>query len=167
MADLADPDDDLISSLLRRFPRAGRLDWIGVRPGRKEPLVSVAAVDVGKGGLGGDHRNKPGKRAVTLIQAEHLPAIAALSGHDEVAPATLRRNLLVSGIPLLALRNQTFRIGEAVLRGTGLCAPCSFMEKALGPGGYNAVRGHGGICAEVLTEGRIALGDPVEALPGD
>jgi MOSC domain-containing protein YiiM len=57
------------------------------------------------------------------------------------------------------LRNGTFRIGSAVLRGTGLCAPCSRMEQILGPGGYNAMRGHGGITAEVVEPGIVALAD--------
>ena len=61
----------------------------------------------------------------------------------------------------MTLREAIFRIGTAVLRGTGPCAPCSRMEEALGPGGFNAVRGHGGITAEVVRPGRVALGDSV------
>ena len=105
-------------------------------------------------------------RAVTLIQAEHLPAIAALAGLDRVDPADLRRNLAVSGINLAALRGQRFRVGSAVLKGVENCAPCSRMEEVLGRGGYNAMRGHGGITAIVLEEGDVSLGDAVEALPG-
>jgi len=101
---------------------------------------------------------------VTLIQAEHLPVIAALSGHATIAPATLRRNLVVSGIPLIALKQRRFRIGEVELEGTQPCDPCSRMEDALGAGGYNAMRGHGGLCARVLRGGLLRLGDEVQPL---
>lgn len=57
-----------------------------------------------------------------------------------------------------------FRIGGAILRGTGICAPCSRMEETLGPGGYNAVRGHGGITAEVVQPGTISIGDAVQPI---
>ena len=158
------PPDSALHALMTQFPRAGTLDWIGLRPGRNVPVVEVdeAMANVG-GGLGGDrYVGGSGKRGVTLIQAEHLPAIAALSGHATVAPATLRRNLLVSGIPLVALKGRRFRIGEAVFEGTGPCDPCSKMEDSLGPGGYNALRGMGGLCARVLEGGTLRRGDRVE-----
>jgi MOSC domain-containing protein YiiM len=93
--------------------------------------------------------------------------IAALLRRDGVEPALLRRNLVVEGINLLALKDQRFRIGAALFEGTGPCHPCSRMEEALGDGGLAAMRGHGGITARVLEEGRIAVGDAVEALPPD
>jgi MOSC domain-containing protein YiiM len=120
----------------------------------------VDAAVLGTDGLEGDH-GRAGKRALTLIQAEHLPVIASLSGRAAVAPALVRRNLLVSGINLNALRGTRLALGAAVVEITGPCAPCSRMEAALGPGGYNAMRGHGGWCAEVVQPGRVAVGDRV------
>ena len=69
---------------------------------------------------------------------------------------------MVSGINLLALKDKQFSIGEVVLEFSGLCHPCSRMEEYLGPGGYNAMRGHGGINARIITGGVIHVGDAVE-----
>lgn len=154
-------DDYALSGLLTRHARAGRLDWIGLRPERKATVLSVAEAQVEARGLAGDRHPSPGKRAVTLIQAEHLPVIAALAGLAEVAPEDLRRNLVISGINLAALRKAEIRVGGAVLKLTGPCAPCSRMEKTLGFGGNNAMRGHGGWTAEVIAPGRVAVGHEV------
>lgn len=159
------PDSEL-AHLFAQLPRAGRVDWIGLRPARDVAMRETDSVQAEGGrGLAGDrYAGGSGKRGITLLQAEHLPAIAALSGRDAVAPSTLRRNLVVSGIPLIALKDRRFRIGEVVLQGTGPCDPCSRMEAALGTGGYNAMRGHGGICARIVQGGTIHLGDAVVAL---
>lgn len=149
--------------LIKQFPRSGEVRWIGVRPARGVSMRSLASVVATAGaGLDGDrYPGGSGKRGVTLIQAEHLPVIAALSGHAQVEPATLRRNLVVSGIPLVALKGQRFRIGEVLLEGTDDCDPCAMMEAALGPGGYNAMVGMGGLCARVIEGGLLQVGAPL------
>lgn len=124
-------------------------------------MIEVATACVIPAGLDGDRHSSPGKRAVTLVQTEHLPVISALAGNEARLPL-LRRNLAISGINLAALRGIEIRVGQGVrLRIMGPCAPCSRMEEVLGPGGYNAMRHHGGWCAEVLTVGAIAVGDEV------
>lgn len=162
---LLPPVDTELGALMRALPRAGEVRWIGLRPKRDVSMHEVDSVDVTEAGLDGDRYDKPGgKRGITLIQAEHLPVIAALAGLDHIAPATLRRNLLVSGLPVIALKGRRFRIGGAVFEGTGDCDPCSRMEAALGPGGFNAMRMHGGLTARILQAGRIRVGDAVEPL---
>lgn len=157
------PEDSALGQLMANLPRAGRVQWIGLRPQRDVAMREVSAVQAIAGlGLEGDrYAGGSGKRGITLIQAEHLPVIAALSGHERVDPALLRRNIVVSGLPLAALKGRRFRIGEVLLEGTEDCDPCSRMEAALGPGGYNAMRGHGGLCTRIIAGGRIALGDVV------
>jgi MOSC domain-containing protein YiiM len=156
------------ASELRRltdtFAKAGRLEWIGVRPRPRADMVAAAEAEaLAERGLTGDHRaRRPGSpRQVTLIQAEHLEVVGALLGQPPVHPGLTRRNLVVSGINVLALKDQVFAIGDAVLEGTGLCEPCSRMEANLGTGGYNAMRGHGGITARIVAGGVLRLGDAV------
>lgn len=150
-----------IAELMSRHAGTGRIEWIGLRPERRTALEIVGEAEIAMSGLVGDRRTKPGKRAVSLIQWEHLDVIAALVHEQKIDPAALRRNIAVSGLNLIAVRNHGIRIGEAVLSITGICAPCSRMEEVLGNGGYNAVRGHGGVTAEVLTPGRVAVGSIV------
>jgi len=160
------PDSDL-AKLMANFPRAGKLEWIGIRPERRAALVSVTQVEAIAGfGLAGDHyaSKSNGKRQVTLIQAEHLEAVARILGISEVRADAVRRNLVVSGINLHALRDRKFRVGTVMLEGSGPCEPCSRMEEALGTGGYNAMRGHGGIIARILEGGLLKAGDRVEAI---
>jgi MOSC domain-containing protein YiiM len=150
-----------LAALTARYAQPGRVVWIGVRPARRAAMAAVSSAAIGLEGLAGDRRTRPGKRAVTLIQAEHLPAIAALAGLETVDPALLRRNVMVAGLNLAGLKGRAFRLGTAILRGTGPCAPCARMEEALGHGGYAAMRGHGGLCAEVVDPGAVGLGDTV------
>lgn len=152
-----------LAQLLATHAGTGRVDWIGLRLVRRAGLLPVERVSLTFSGLEGDHASA-GKRALTLIQAEHLPVIAALAHRTVVTPQMLRRNLAISGINLSALRGAALRIGTALVRLTGQCAPCSRIEEVLGLGGYNAMRGHGGWCAEVLEAGEVRLGDAV--LPG-
>jgi MOSC domain-containing protein YiiM len=100
---------------------------------------------------------------VTLIQSEHLSAVAQILAKPEVLATSVRRNIVVSGINLFALRDRRFRIGDVLLEGAGTCDPCSRMEEVLGLGGYNAMRGHGGIVCRILEGGTMRIGDAVVA----
>jgi len=149
----------------------GILAWIGLRTERRGEVRSVEnAIAIATRGLEGDHRmeNTPGSaRQITLISEEFIQQIAHFTGRDDIDPALLRRNLVVRGINLNALRHQRFQIGEAVFEATALCHPCSRMEKALGKGGVAAMIGHGGVCARVLRTGKISVGDLLEVQPED
>ena len=123
------------------MPQIGRVTWIGLRPERGAPINVVNEVVANQQGLDGD---------------------ASILARVSVSPDLLRRNIVVAGINLQALKESEFQIGEATLFATGNCAPCSLMEKNLGPGGYNAMRGHGGITARVISPGKIQVNDEVK-----
>jgi MOSC domain-containing protein YiiM len=153
-----------LAKLLAAPVRAGRVTWLGLRPERRAEMivVSEAELEAGRGVIGDRYQRLDGDRQVTLIGEENLRAIASFLGRDvQLSPELVRRNIVVSGLNLLALKAQRFRIGEALLETSGECHPCSRMEEILGVGGYNAMRGQGGITARVIENGRIAVGDPV------
>jgi MOSC domain-containing protein YiiM len=153
----------IIKELVLSLPQIGKVEWIGLRPSSRATLMEVEAVEAQtENGLTGDrYAGQNGKRQVTLIQAEHLVAAGTILQSDPIDPQLTRRNIVVSGINLLALKDQKFQIGEAIFEMTGKCFPCQRMEENLGPGGYNAMRGHGGITARVIKGGSIKLGDEV------
>ncbi len=155
---------EILKELLMTRPVVGTVDWIGIARASRAPIESLEFAEIVQGGLRGDHHCRPGrpsKRQVTLIQAEHLPVVAGFLGMKTIAPELLRRNIVVSGLNLSALRYTRFRIGSALLEGTGNCPPCSRMEENLGPGGYFAMVNHGGITAIVVEEGTFSVGDSV------
>ena len=157
----------LFARYLDELP-SGTLEWIGLRPARKQPMNIVNHVQaIAQLGLEGDRRcqGSPGSsRQVTMISVEYLDVIARLLQRDTIDPALLRRNLVVSGINLTALRHQRFQIGDVVIEATAQCHPCSRMEQALGKHGVAAMLGHGGLCAKIITGGLLTVGDSVTHL---
>lgn len=168
-----------LRELTRRFAHPGRIESLWLRPARKTPAQSVhQALALIDRGIEGDRSasglpSRPGgsKRQITLIQAEHLIAVASLLQRP-VEPAQLRRNVVVSGLNLIATRSlfkdqpMVVELGvDVLLEVTGPCDPCSKMELILGHGGYNAMRGHGGVTARVLRGGWLRAGDLVICRP--
>ncbi|WP_091737464.1 MOSC domain-containing protein [Phenylobacterium immobile] len=164
------------SSTLQRLldapVRPGRLAWIGLRTERRGGIEIVDAVRCSPDqGLIGDRyggrtdlAGQGGKRQVTLIAAEDLAAVARFLDRPEPAlpPELVRRNLVVEGLNLTALKGRHLAVGDDVLLEiTGECHPCSRMEEVLGEGGYNALRGRGGLTARVLGGGQARVGDVV------
>ncbi len=158
-----------IRDLLKPPHIVGRIEAIVVRGDPRLPARLVPATTALAGiGLADDRLGQRGEaelstRQVTLIQHEHLAVIAVLAGVQGVDVLALRRNLVVSRINLVALKNARVRVGGALLEIVGPCQPCSRMEEAIGPGGYAAMRGHGGMTARVLEGGEIGIGSAVRA----
>src|SRR5688500_14242238 len=116
--------ESIICKLLDAPVKPGNVVWISVRPERRSPVKPLAEVEaIQNRGLAGDHYkgNPSSTRHVTLIQAEHLAAVASFLNISNLDPGIVRRNIVVKGINLLALKDKQFYIGEALLEMTGLC----------------------------------------------
>lgn len=157
---------------MARFPKGlahlvpveitGQIVGLTVRPKRRQPVVPVDAWELGSKQDHGTSKS----RAVTLISAAHVQAIAATLGREEVDWTIMRRNVLVAGINVNTLRGRTFAVGdEVLLKGTKPCDPCSRMPKLLGDGAYGAMLGLGGVCASIVRGGTIRMGDTIRLLP--
>lgn len=123
-----------MKKLFSTMPQVGKVNWLGIRSARRAELEEVTEVLVTEeSGLEGDHYiGSSGKRQITLIQNEHLDVVASIMKIAKISPELVRRNIVVSGLNLLALKANKFQIGEEViLETTGLCHPCSRMEENL------------------------------------
>jgi mutator protein MutT len=99
-------------------------------------------------------------RDLTLIEAEVIDELEA-SGLV-LAPGETRRNVTVRGVALDGLLERTFWVGDALARGTSLCEPCRHLEEVTGKALLRRLVHRGGLRADLLTSGTIAVGDAVE-----
>jgi MOSC domain-containing protein YiiM len=149
---------------------AGYLEAIFTSPAAKAQLISMPEVRVMiDRGLEGDRyfhavggfSRWPGEgRAVTLIEAEVIEAVLRETAID-LSAGRSRRNLVTRGVRLADLNGRRFRIGQALFRGTRLCEPCAFLERLTEPGVFAALRGRGGLRADVLEGGLIRGGEAI------
>ena len=103
----------------------------------------------------------PGEgRAVTLIEQEAIEAIRREHNID-LGGGLHRRNIVTAGAALADLIGKRFRIGEVLLRGARAAAPCRHLERLTAPGVFEAMKGRGGLRADVLEGGLIRVGDAI------
>ena len=138
------------------------------------PMERREYVDAIEGGLRGDrycrgtgHYTPYDVCEVTLIDAAAIDRIREEHGID-LSGSEHRRNLVVRGADLEALLDATVRVGDALLRGTRRRPPCAHVEEVAGEAGLaRALKGSGGICADVVEAGRIREGNGLELVEAD
>jgi len=140
----------------------GRLDAIWIKRahrGRMDEVTEATAV-AGQGLSGNVDRSR--RRQVTIIEREVWERVMRELGAD-VEPSSRRANLMVSGVRLAETRGRTLRVGGVRLAIGGETTPCERMDEAL-PGLRDALRPRwgGGVFAQVLDDGIIAVGDQVK-----
>lgn len=141
--------------------RPGKLDAIWIKRAHRGPMdeVTEATAIAGQGIAGNVDRSR--RRQVTIIEREVWDALVRELGAD-VPPSSRRANLMVSGVPLMATRGRTLRIGSVRFAIGGETTPCERMDEAF-PGLRAAMRPNwgGGVFGQVLDDGIIAVGDAV------
>jgi MOSC domain-containing protein YiiM len=153
--------------------QSGTVEVIYVSEVAETPTESVAeAAAVAGRGLEGDRyfagggtfseNRKPG-RDITLVEAEAIEALAREDG-IELGPGETRRNVVTRGLALNDLVGRRFMVGDVECRGDRLCEPCTHLEKLTEPGVLKGLTHRGGLRADIVSSGLIAVGDPVREL---
>ncbi|WP_448615079.1 MOSC domain-containing protein [Modestobacter sp. URMC 112] len=143
--------------------------------GRPDPAVaarpaefrSSLQVRAGLGVLGDRYCGRPAHRdaAVTVLAAEAVEAVAAELGSGPLDPRAARRNVVLRGAEVEALRGQLFSLdcgaGEVVLAGGRPANPCAWLDAVLAPGAHRGMRGRGGVRCAPRSDGELRLGPAV------
>ena len=151
----------------------GRVEAIHIAAEKSAPVRPVERVAALAGqGIEGDRKfaaagdpgHAPGEgRDLTLIEAEALEGLAAEHG-VALEPGESRRNVTTRGIGLNDLVGHRFRVGQVEAIGIEPCDPCRHLERLTRPGVLRGLARRGGLRADVVQGGEIAVGDEVEDL---
>jgi MOSC domain-containing protein YiiM len=139
------------------------------RPGMMVPEQSAdrrecLEVRAGFGIVGDRYAGRPAHRdaAVTVLAVESVEALAAELGIAPLDPLLARRNVVLRGAEVEALRGQEFSLdcgaGVVLLRGGRPANPCSWLDVVLAPGAHRGMRGRGGVRCAALGDGVLRLG---------
>jgi MOSC domain-containing protein YiiM len=136
----------------------GSVEGIHIAPVESELPQPVDSVDVTADGVVGDRYAT--SRNLTLVEAEALEGLLADTG-IEVSPSEVRRQVLTRGVALNDLVGQRFRVGEVECVGEELCEPCNHLQSLTKPGVLRGLVHRGGLRADIVQGGRIAVGDEI------
>ena len=127
------------------------------------PLIEVSRIECVAGhGIRGDrfydYRDEY-KGQITFFSLDVFERLARHFGFTNKSPGALRRNVITSGVNLNDLIGEEFSIQGVQLRGTAHCRPCYWLNHAVAPGAEEFLKGNGGLRAQILSDGVIAVGD--------
>jgi MOSC domain-containing protein YiiM len=142
----------------------GTVEGIHISPEFEKLPQPVESVEVTAEGVVGDRYF--GERNLTLIEAEALEGLLEESG-VELSAAESRRQVLTRGVRLNDLVGKRFSVGGVQCVGEEWCEPCSHLQGLTRPGVLRGLVHRGGLRADIVLGGRIAVGDEVRAAVGE
>lgn len=139
-------------------------DFVG-RHGKGRLAHGVTAVDsvrcVTGSGLEGDryfgHREDY-KGQITFFAEEIAQRLEDALDIGPVDRSVMRRNVLIEGVDLNSLIGRRFALGEVSFSGSEECAPCYWMDEAVGPGAHAFLKGNGGLRCRIESTGSLHRG---------
>jgi len=145
---------------------SGVVEQIAISAQRGALPAAVPSVTAHAGrGLEGEYHcsdSPEAGEALTLIAAEALEGLRADAG-IELSHEASRRNVLTRGVDLNALVGRRFTVGAVECEGVELCEPCNGLAKMTERGVLRGLVHRGGLRADIVSGGEIAVGDPVRA----
>jgi hypothetical protein len=138
--------------------------YIGHERGKPgiQTMQSVESVECVAGkGLRGDRFygfREDYKGQVTFSAMEVFEAACRHVGNPGCAAWAMRRNVVTEGIDLNGLIGAEFELQGIRFLGTEECAPCHWMDWAIGEGARAFLKGRGGLRARILTSGSLHRG---------
>lgn len=156
-----------------RFTVSGTVERIHIAEVGGGPMQGIESVEAvaGVGLIGDRYARREGfwkddvdseeSRDLTLIEAEEIERLAR-EFEIHLAPGASRRNVTTRGIRLNELVGKEFRIGGVLARGTELCEPCTHLVALTGQPLIKPLTHRGGLRADLLSNGRIRVGDEIE-----
>jgi hypothetical protein len=140
--------------------------------GRPDPAVAALPVEsrtgievrAGLGVVGDRYFGRPAHRdaSVTVLAVEALEALAEELGSGPLDPLAARRNVVLRGAQVEALRGHQFSLdcgaGEVVLAGGRPAHPCAWLDLVLAPGAHRGLRGRAGLRCAPRSDGGLRLG---------
>jgi MOSC domain-containing protein YiiM len=131
------------------------------RPAGEHPIIEVPRIRCVAGkGIEGDRffDYKPDyKGQITFFRWEEYARLCATFDVQDKTPAVFRRNAITEGLDLQALIDQEFEIQGVRFRGRAECSPCYWMDQAFCPGTEAALKGQGGLRAQILSDGILEV----------
>ena len=144
----------------------GKVLEIGITNNKGGQINNVSKIEVLKGkGILNDRKfreNNQKESQITLIEIENINNFNKVYKIN-ITPVDFRRNIITENIKLNELVEKEFLVGNVKLRAHDLCRPCKYLQEKLKQNNFiKEFLQKGGLRCEILTDGKINVGDIIK-----